>query len=163
MPACYLKRHALSCNPLPTPPQALASGQRVCVDLAFSHLMLDQENKSMCKQLGYCWHANVRAAAPAHLVLTSMEVRGQGAASSAVLTFETAGTEANCSSTGSQAPRLDVRPTAAQMEECIAHKAQNQPTACPSLPPQGQMEDYMARQVSGYKNWKATITPQVGR
>lgn len=56
--------------------QALATGQRICVDLAFSHLMLDQENKSMCKQLGYCWHANVRAAAPAHLVLTSVEVRG---------------------------------------------------------------------------------------
>lgn len=57
--------------------QALATGQRICVDLAFSHLMLDQENKSMCKQLGYCWHANVRAAAPAHLVLTSVEVRGR--------------------------------------------------------------------------------------
>ncbi|KAI7843878.1 hypothetical protein COHA_002425 [Chlorella ohadii] len=77
--------------------QALVSGQRICVDLAFSDLMLDQENKSMCKQLGYCWHANIQAATPAHLVLTSME---------------------------------------------------------------GQMEEYMARQVSGYKNWKATITPQ---
>ncbi len=51
------------------------SGQRICVDLAFSDLMLDQENKSMCKQLGYCWHANIQAATPAHLVLTSMEVR----------------------------------------------------------------------------------------
>ena len=29
------------------------------------------------------------------------------------------------------------------------------------LRPQGQMEQYMVRQVSGYKNWKATITPQV--
>ncbi len=26
---------------------------------------------------------------------------------------------------------------------------------------QGQMEEYMARQVSGYKNWQATITPKV--
>lgn len=85
MPTCYLTRHALTWPTTPplTPPQALASGQRICVDLAFSHLMLDQENKSMCKQLGYCWHANVRAATPAHLVLTSMEVRGQGAASDA--------------------------------------------------------------------------------
>lgn len=26
---------------------------------------------------------------------------------------------------------------------------------------QGQMEEYLTRQVSGHKNWKATITPKV--
>lgn len=55
--------------------QALAGGQRIVLDLDFADLMLDNELKSMCKQLGYCWHANCSAAAPAHMVLTSMQVR----------------------------------------------------------------------------------------
>lgn len=29
--------------------------------------------------------------------------------------------------------------------------------------PQGKMKEVLDRQVAGYVNWKATITPQVGR
>lgn len=55
--------------------QALETGQKLVVDLDFVDKMLDTELKSICKQLGYAWHANCAAAVPAHLVLTSMQVR----------------------------------------------------------------------------------------
>lgn len=56
----------------------MESGQRLVVDLDFADLMLDSESKSMCKQVGYAWHANCAAAVPAHLVLTSVQVRLAG-------------------------------------------------------------------------------------
>jgi tRNA (guanine9-N1)-methyltransferase len=50
-------------------------GQKIVVDLDFADLMTDSELKSMCSQLAYCWHINCAARHPAHLVMTSMEVR----------------------------------------------------------------------------------------
>ena len=58
-----------------TSPQALESGQRIVLDLSFADLMREGELKSICSQLGYCWHANCSAAQPAHMVLSSVEVR----------------------------------------------------------------------------------------
>jgi hypothetical protein len=55
--------------------QALQSGQKIVIDLDFADLMTDTELRSICQQLGYCWHANCAARAPAHLALTSLHVR----------------------------------------------------------------------------------------
>ena len=62
---------------LRTPLQALECGQRIVLDLSFADLMREGELKSICSQLGYCWHANCGAAQPAHLVLTGVEVSEQ--------------------------------------------------------------------------------------
>ncbi|KAL4440738.1 hypothetical protein ABPG77_000447 [Micractinium sp. CCAP 211/92] len=75
--------------------KALETGQKVVIDLDFADLMREPEQKSICGQLGYSWHANCAAQHPLHLVLSSV---------------------------------------------------------------QGTMKAVLDKQVSGYKNWKATIT-----
>lgn len=75
--------------------KALETGQKVVIDLDFADLMREPEQKSICGQLGYSWHANCAAQHPLHLALTSV---------------------------------------------------------------QGTMKAVLDKQVSGYKNWKATIT-----
>ncbi len=51
---------------------AVASGQRIVIDLEFAHLMTDGELRSMCAQAAQAYAANARAAAPAHLILTGV-------------------------------------------------------------------------------------------
>lgn len=53
---------------------ALASGQRIVLDLEFPDKMTENERKSLASQVGYCYSVNGRAAAPAHLILSG--VRG---------------------------------------------------------------------------------------
>lgn len=55
-------------------PQALETGQKVVIDLDFADLMREPEQKSICGQLAYSWHANSAAQHPLHLVLTSVQV-----------------------------------------------------------------------------------------
>lgn len=50
-------------------------GQRILIDLDFADKMTHEQIKSLCKQLLYCYSANVRAENPAQLILTSAEVR----------------------------------------------------------------------------------------
>ena len=40
--------------------QALQSGQRLIIDLDFQDSMSGSELKSLCKQLVYCWSANLK-------------------------------------------------------------------------------------------------------
>ena len=40
--------------------QAVLSGQRLVIDLDFEDCMSDTELKSLCKQLVYCWSANLK-------------------------------------------------------------------------------------------------------
>ena len=54
-------------------------GQRILIDLDFADMMTHEEIKSLCKQLLYCYSANVRAQNPAQLILTSAEVWYGGA------------------------------------------------------------------------------------
>lgn len=42
--------------------------------------MREPEQKSICGQLGYSWHANCAAQHPLHLVLSSVQVDGVGPA-----------------------------------------------------------------------------------
>lgn len=56
-------------------PQALASGQRVVIDLDFEGLMTPAELSSICNQLMHSYSANSRAATPCHLHFTSVTVR----------------------------------------------------------------------------------------
>ena len=53
--------------------QALDIGQKIVIDLDFADLMTDTELRSICQQLGYCWHINCAAKHPAHLALTSLQ------------------------------------------------------------------------------------------
>lgn len=46
------------------------------IDLDFADLMREPEQKSICGQLGYSWHANCAAQHPLHLALTSVQVGG---------------------------------------------------------------------------------------
>ena len=55
--------------------QALREGQRIVIDMDFADKMTPAEIKSLCQQLLYCYSANTRAQNPAHLILTSLEVR----------------------------------------------------------------------------------------
>lgn len=81
MPAYVAPKHANgpSLTPDPRglrPGQALESGQQVVVDLDFEGCMTDSELHSMAHQLQHCYAANNQAAAPFHLHLTSVTVRG---------------------------------------------------------------------------------------
>lgn len=40
--------------------QALQTGQRLIIDLDFQDFMSDSELKSLCKQVVYCWSANLK-------------------------------------------------------------------------------------------------------
>lgn len=53
--------------------KALDIGQKIVIDLDFADLMTDTELRSICQQLGYCWHINCAAKHPAHLALTSLQ------------------------------------------------------------------------------------------
>ncbi|PSC68994.1 tRNA (guanine(9)-N1)-methyltransferase [Micractinium conductrix] len=77
--------------------KAVAEGQKVIIDLDFADLMRETEQKSICGQLAYSWHANCRAQRPLHLVLSGV---------------------------------------------------------------QGKMKEILDKQVSGYRNWQATVTEQ---
>eukprot|EP00966_Prymnesium_polylepis_P227639 5268304-Prymnesium_polylepis.1 len=52
--------------------RALASGLRVALDLSYGHKMTPKEQGSLSRQLGRCWAANRRAAAPVSLHLTAL-------------------------------------------------------------------------------------------
>lgn len=53
--------------------EALQTGQRILVDLEFSHLMTDTEMRSMAQQVAYCYGANTRARTPAHLIFSGLQ------------------------------------------------------------------------------------------
>ncbi len=58
----------------PLPPhcsQALNSGPRIVIDLAFEDKMVENDIRHLCKQLGFSYSANKTAEKPAHMVLTS--------------------------------------------------------------------------------------------
>ena len=51
---------------------ALEAPNAVVLDLEFGHLMSDKEQKSMAKQLTFCYSANTKAAVPLRLYLTGL-------------------------------------------------------------------------------------------
>ena len=54
--------------------QAVKEGQTIIIDCDFEEQMTENEIKSLCGQLGYCYSSNVRAAKPCHLCFTSLKV-----------------------------------------------------------------------------------------
>lgn len=54
---------------------AQTEGQRIIIDLDFADKMTPGEIKSLCQQLNYSYSVNCRAAIPAHLIFTSLQVR----------------------------------------------------------------------------------------
>lgn len=51
--------------------EALNSGPRIVIDLAFEDKMVENDIRHLCKQLGFSYSANKTADKPAHMVLTS--------------------------------------------------------------------------------------------
>lgn len=51
----------------------VASGQRIVVDLDFADKMSEKQIKSICHQLCYAYSVNIKAAKPAHLILTGVK------------------------------------------------------------------------------------------
>ena len=154
---CNPTAHSLSLAPSRGPPcnctspQALESGQRIVLDLSFADLMREGELKSICSQLGYCWHANCSAAQPAHMVLSSVEVRRSESP--------------RCGTPPSGLPRgySSSDPHAALVPHHLCVPIYLTLHRCAVLPDwlQGKMKEFLTRQITGYSNWKATITPQV--
>lgn len=55
--------------------QAMQSGQGIVIDLDFEKQMTENEIKSLCSQLQYCYSSNTHAVVPCHLYFTSLQGR----------------------------------------------------------------------------------------
>ena len=53
--------------------QALQTGQRIIVDLDFESCMTEQEIRSLCQQLIYCYSSNLNASTPCNFILSSLQ------------------------------------------------------------------------------------------
>lgn len=125
--------------------QALQSGQKIVIDLDFADYMTDTEQRSICQQLGYCWHANCAARAPAHLALTSLHVRRRLDGEGCLVGSPCFLCAASC---------LLAKPSTADRSLCVS--------CCFWIDVlQGKMEEVMRKQISGYTNWQATVTDKV--